>query len=169
MVKLDPATGARLGTLVPVGNGGLSLPTYIAVIGPKTTATAVEVIEYFNIGLNKYFITGRTAEQAALDGVPAAFRRAGARFMRGRLLAPGRHRADLPLLFATGQGAGRTAILRPTGRLRSRQRHRQSGVRVRGRRFRGSHSSERVCPSSTPFTVYRSFNNRSAQNDGNHR
>ena len=26
-----------------------------------------------------------------------------------------------------------------------------------------------ACPASAPFTVYRSFNNRSAQNDGNHR
>ena len=26
-----------------------------------------------------------------------------------------------------------------------------------------------VCPASAPFTVYRSFNNRQAQNDGNHR
>lgn len=26
-----------------------------------------------------------------------------------------------------------------------------------------------ACPASVPFAVYRSFNNRAAQNDGNHR
>jgi len=170
VVKLDPATGARLGTLVPVGSGGLSLPTYIAVIGPKTTATAVEVIEYFNIGLNKYFITGRTAEQAALDGVPAAFRRTGARFTAWA--AAGAPEGTEPICrfyLPPAKGGpnshfyGRPAdcdLVSATG---------NPVFEYEGEDFAVAIPVNGVCPSSTPFTVYRSFNNRSAQNDGNHR
>ena len=38
VVRIDPATGAVLGTLVAPGSGGVSGPTYLAVIGKATTA-----------------------------------------------------------------------------------------------------------------------------------
>ena len=44
------------------------------------TATAVSVVEYYNATLDAYFITGRAAEQAALDALPADFHRTGMQF-----------------------------------------------------------------------------------------
>ncbi len=49
----------------------------IALLSPH--AVAVTVVEYYHRGLDAYFITGRAAEQAALDGV-ADFRRTGMTF-----------------------------------------------------------------------------------------
>jgi len=168
--RIDPATGVRLGTLVAAGSGGLSLPTYIAVVGPRATATAVEVIEYFNIGLNKYFITGRGGEQAALDGVPAAFRRTGARFTAWTAAsAPDGTEPICRFYLPPAKGGpnshfyGRPAdcdLVRATG---------NPVFEYEGEDFAVAIPVNGVCPSSTPFTVYRSFNNRAAQNDGNHR
>lgn len=46
---------------------------------PASAQTAVTVVEYYNTKIAAYFLTGRAAEQAALDGVPD-FQRTGMTF-----------------------------------------------------------------------------------------
>jgi len=170
VIKIDPATGARLGTFIPLGSGGLSLPTYVAVIGPAVATTAAEVVEYFLIALNKYFITGRAAEQALLDGLPASFRRTGAKF--SAFAAAGAPVGTEPICrfyLPPAKGGpnshfyGRPAdcdLIRASG---------NPAFEYEGEDFAVTIPVNGACPLTAPFTVYRSFNNRAAQNDGNHR
>ena len=167
VVKLDPATGARLGT-VPVGSGGSACrPTSPSSVR-KTTATAVEVIEYFNIGLNKCFITGRTAEQAALDGVPAAFRRTGARFTAWAAplqKAPSRFAASICRRPGRAEQPfyGRPAdcdLVRATG---------NPVFEYEGEDFAVTIPLNGCAPAQRRSRSTALFNNRAAQNDGNHR
>lgn len=170
VIKVDPTTGARLGTFIPVGSGGLSLPTYVAVIGPAVASTPVEVVEYFLIALNKYFITGRVAEQALLDGLPASFRRTGAKF--SAFAAAGAPAGTEPICrfyLPPAKGGPNSHFY---GRPADCDLVRASGNPVfeyEGEDFAVAIPVNGVCPISVPFTVYRSFNNRAAQNDGNHR
>lgn len=46
----------------------------------STQVQAVTVVEYFIAGNNSYFLTGRAEEQAALDALPASFKRSGTQF-----------------------------------------------------------------------------------------
>lgn len=170
VVKIDPATGARLGTFIAAGSGGLALPTFIAAISPKVAATSVEVVEYFLVALNKYFITGRPAEQALLDGLPASFRRTGAKF--AAFAAAGGPPGTEPICrfyLPPGKGGPNThfygrptdcALVRATG---------NPVFEYEGEDFAVAIPASGVCPPTAPFTIYRSFNNRVAQNDANHR
>ena len=47
---------------------------------PIAAAQSVTVVEYYNRPLDAYFITGRSAEQSALDALPADFSRTGMEF-----------------------------------------------------------------------------------------
>ena len=170
VIKIDPATGAKLGTFIAVGSGGLSLPTYVAVIGPKVASVAVDVIEYFNIALNKYFITGRTAEQALLDGAPAAFRRTGAKFSGWSAVEPPAGTEAICRFYLPPSKGGPNSHF--YGRPSDCDLVRASGgpmFEYEGEDFAVTIPVSGTCPASATFTVYRSFNNRAAQNDANHR
>jgi uncharacterized protein (DUF1800 family) len=54
--------------------------TTLIVLMLSTQVRAVTVVEYFIAGNNSYFLTGRSEEQAALDGLPASFKRSGTQF-----------------------------------------------------------------------------------------
>lgn len=173
VIKIDPATGARTGTLVPAGTGGLLLPTYIAVIGPRVTATAVDVVEYFIVPLNKYFITGRTDEQALLDSLPASFRRTGARFaaLAAATTLPTGMENICRFYLPPGKGGPNTHFY---GRPADCNAIRATGnplFQYEGEDFAVAFpvTFTHTCPQSAPFPVYRVFNNRAAQNDANHR
>jgi hypothetical protein len=47
---------------------------------PVASAQTVTVVEYYNRALDAYFMTGRSNEQALLDGLPADFSRTGMQF-----------------------------------------------------------------------------------------
>lgn len=57
-----------------------SAAMFIASTALGQVGTAVTVVEYYNATLDAYFITGRAAEQVALDGAPGDFRRTGMQF-----------------------------------------------------------------------------------------
>ena len=170
VIRVDPATGARLGTLVPAGSGGLSMPTYLAVVGPRAVATAVDVIEYFNISLNKYFITGRQSEQVALDGSPAAFRRTGARFAAWAAAGAPAGTEPICRFYLPPEKGGPNSHF--YGRPVDCDLVRAKGgpmFEYEGEDFAVAVPTNDTCPAAAPVTVFRSFNNRVAQNDGNHR
>ena len=68
VVRVNPATGAKLGTLVAPGTAGLNAPVFLAVIAsapiPDGSAT---VVEYYHQAFDHYFITLAPDEIAALD------------------------------------------------------------------------------------------------------
>ena len=52
----------------------------LVVITVPTQSSALTVVEYFIASNNSYFLTGRVNEQAALDALPASFKRSGTEF-----------------------------------------------------------------------------------------
>lgn len=64
------------------GFGAGATATCSALMQPTVavTPTKREVVEYYVKGINKYFLTARSAEQAALDALPNAFVRTGTAF-----------------------------------------------------------------------------------------
>ena len=63
--KYDPVTGARKETLIPSGSG-INFGTYLAVIA-KPAPAKTAVIEFYNPGLDHYFVSALPADIAALD------------------------------------------------------------------------------------------------------
>jgi len=127
-----------------------------------------KVVEYYIPSLNHYFVSGRPNEQALLDSLPGSFTRTGASFLgfpsteapqgsapvcRFYLPAPG------PNTHFYGQPADCNAI----NALGSPQ------FQFEGYDFAVYTPVAGACPSYAPYRVYRSFNNRSALNDANHR
>ena len=51
-----------------------------AMVAPDVVAQSLNVVEYYNRPLDAYFMTGRSAERAALDALPADFSRTGVEF-----------------------------------------------------------------------------------------
>jgi len=66
VAKFDPATGARLGVLIPGTSGRVESGTYVAVIA-KPAPPKVAAVEYYNAGLDHYFVSALAADIAALD------------------------------------------------------------------------------------------------------
>ena len=66
VARIDPATGARLGVLIPGTSGRVESATYLAVIA-KPPPPKAAVIEYYNAALDHYFVSALPADIAALD------------------------------------------------------------------------------------------------------
>lgn len=128
------------------------------------------VVEYFQVGSKHYFITGRPSEQAQLDQYPALFQRTGASFLAFPSL--GAPQGSLPICrfylppasggpnsHFYGQPADCNAVL-ATG---------SPKFQFEGYDFAVYAPVSGNCPSYAPNKIYRSFNNRVTQNDGNHR
>ena len=58
----------------------LAVATVFWLASTAVSAQTVSVVEYYNRALDAYFMTGRTAEQTLLDGLPADFSRTGMEF-----------------------------------------------------------------------------------------
>jgi DNA-binding beta-propeller fold protein YncE len=85
VARFDPATGARLGTLVPA-TGRVETATYLAVIA-KPPPPKVAAVEYYNLALDHYFVSALAADIAALDsGALTGWTRTGLSF--GAYLEP---------------------------------------------------------------------------------
>ena len=57
-----------------------AVATVFWLASTAVSAQTVSVVEYYNRALDAYFMTGRTAEQTLLDGLPADFSRTGMEF-----------------------------------------------------------------------------------------
>lgn len=154
----------------PAADRSISLVATGLVETAAAATTAVDVVEYFIITLNKYFITGRSAEKAALDGVPASFRRSGAKFSAYAAAGAPSGTDSICRFYSTPDKGGPNThfygrpadceLLRGTN---------NPVFQYDGEDFAVRTPVSGVCPASAPNTVYRAFNNRTAQNDGNHR
>ena len=132
--------------------------------------TPVDVIEYFIIPLNKYFITGRAAEMAALDAVPAAFRRTGAKFSAVAAAgAPLGTESICRFYLPPSKGGPNTHFYGRPADCELIRGLNNPMFQYEGEDFAVQIPVSGVCPASAPNIIYRAFNNRVAQNDGNHR
>lgn len=133
---------------------------------------AVSVVEYYNLQLDAYFITGRVGEQAALDSLPTAFRRTGATFQAvAANVAP----ADLesvcrfyisfpPPNYTSSHFYGRAST--DCGLLVTTK---PPGFSFEGYDFAIKNPVGSACPSTHPIKVYRAFRSLSANKTPNHR
>jgi len=172
-VYFSPTTGACSNVVETEGTSG-TLDTTRGTRGIKVTgdreAGYRQVVECFVPSLNHYFISGRPNEQALLDQFPAVYQGTGATFLGFpsvespqasvpicRFYLPAS--AGGPNSHFYGQLADCNAIIALSNPV----------FQFEGYDFAMYVPTGNVCPGYAPNKVYRSFNNRSAVNDGNHR
>ncbi len=162
--------GNAYGQIAKPPSGAVQLRNVVGG-NPVLTGSALNVVEYIVPTLNKYFITGRDTEKATLAQFSGAYSLTGMQF-----------RAD----FATNPPAGMVPICRfyfapPMANthfygppsdcaLIASANTGNAAVTNEGLDFAVTiPDASGNCPPATPVKVYRSFNNRAGQNDGNHR
>jgi hypothetical protein len=129
------------------------------------------VSEYYVPSLKKYFITGREDEKADLARFPAVYSLTGMSFVAGPGGAPPvgtvpicRYYFSPPLANTHFYGTPPDCAAVATAFAGN------ASVKNDGIDFAvATPDAAGNCPTSSPVKVYRSFNNRAAQNDGNHR
>ena len=163
--SLALAPGAQRPAAEPLGGAFSRSAETLMLVAPTT------VVEYFVPALKKYFITGRDNEKAALAQYPDTYRPTGMSFVAGPGLAPPTGTQPICRFYFASPLANTHFYGGP------------ADCALVGNAFKGNIAvtnegvdfaiavpdSAGNCPASAPAKVYRSFNNRSAQNDGNHR
>ena len=160
-----------------IGNPPASPPPPIAApaLPPSSSGSIalgqIWVTEFYIVSLNKYFITGRAAEQSLLDSFPAVYRRTGAKFAAypATTVLVGQQAVCRFYLPPDRGGPNSHFYGLPTDCNLVRNTGNPMFV-YEGEDFAVAQpTATGTCPTSAPYPVYRSFNNRAAQNDGNHR
>ncbi|TAG00464.1 MAG: hypothetical protein EAZ43_13615 [Betaproteobacteria bacterium] len=145
---LTESTGAMPGPAADIG----------LVVTGDSAAAHTEVVEYYIASTNKYFMTGRAAEQTVLDGASPQFVRTGKKFTAPSTGVYGNVDDVHRLYLAPPAGPqhilvdklDRDTILATPG----------SGWVDEGAQFSMTKPSPAgVCPSYAPKKIYRSFNN----------
>ena len=135
------------------------------------TIAPTTVTEYYVPSLKKYFITGREDEKSTLAQYPSVYSLTGMSFVAGPGGAPPANTLPIcryyfsPPLANThfyGTPPDCTAI---AGVFAGNSAAKNEGIDFAVVVPDGAGN----CPAAAPVKVYRSFNNRAAQNDGNHR
>ena len=135
------------------------------------TVAPTLVTEYFVPTLKKYFITGRENEKSLLAQYPTVYTKTGMSFIAEPGLTPPTGTQPICRFYFSPPLAN-THFYGPPG-----------DCTLVATTFAGNAAAKNEgidfavaipdaggnCPASAPTKVYRSFNNRSAQNDGNHR
>ena len=135
------------------------------------TVAPTTVVEYFVPSLRKYFITGRENEKSVLAQFPAVYSLTGMSFIAGPGLAPPPGTQPICRFYFAPPLANTHFYGGPSDcTLVASAFAGNAAVTNEGVDFAiASPDASGNCPASAPMKVYRSFNNRSAQNDGNHR
>ena len=135
------------------------------------TVAPTTVVEFFVPSLKKYFITGRDNEKALLAGFPATYTLTGMSFVAQSGIAPPTGTQPICRFYFAPPLANTHFYGVPADcTLVANTNAGNASVRNEGIDFAiAVPDATGACPASSPVKVYRSFNNRSAQNDGNHR
>ena len=149
----------------PLGGAFSRVADTLLTVAPTT------VTEYYVPALKKYVITGLDSDKATLAQYPALFTPTGMSFAAGPGLAPPagmqpicRYYFAPPLANTHFYGAPADCATVATTYAGNK------AVTNEGISFAVAvPDATGSCPASAPVKVYRSFNNRTAQNDGNHR
>ena len=144
--------------------------------GPFDAAPSLQVVEYYSINTDSYFLTGRMNEKDALDGLPNLFSRTGMEF------------TALPALFSTPgplaicrfffkdsginsthfYGSGGDCPLLSSTALTNVNFHEEGFDFVVGSVVRDALPPP-SCSASAPYPVFRSFRAGTATKTSNHR
>jgi len=157
----------------------------LLVRAPAAGIEAVTVVEYFARDAQRFFMTARGNEQAALDAMPGAFVRTGMQLQvfDGRIVPPAPGVVESGQVSVTASAVGALPVCRyfaPRERGGSGTHFYGQGAECallntlpgfvhEGHDFSAHPRRSASCQSATPVPVYRLYNGRSAQNDGNHR
>lgn len=139
---------------------------------PLAAAQSVSVVEYYNRALDAYFMTGRGAEQSALDALPADFSRTGAEFSATAAAAAGtsqvricRFYISLSTPFTSSHFYGREGIDCESIRAQN-----LTGFTYEEFDFAvSSPDAAGSCPANAPTRVFRSFRVAANGRTSNHR
>jgi hypothetical protein len=135
------------------------------------TAQALSVVEYVIPTLTKYFITGRDTEKATLAQFSGIFSLTGMRFSAGSAAYPPAGTSPICRFYFAPPMANTHFYGGPSDcALVASVNASNPSVTNEGLDFAVAvPDAAGNCPSTAPVKVLRSFNNRSSQNDGNHR
>ena len=137
---------------------------------------SLQVVEYYSIGTDSYFLTGRMNEKNLLDGFPTAFTRTGMEFtaLSGAGVTPGALAICRYFFKDTGinsthfYGSGSDCPLLSTTALKNPSFHDEGFDFVVGAVVPKT-IIPTVCPDLTKYPVYRSFRTGTASKTSNHR
>jgi hypothetical protein len=149
------------------GTAGTASDVAYELRGDSNAATT-EVVEYYIIPLNKYFITGRADEKAILDSMPASFSRTAKKFRIASKQTYG-NVSEVYRFYAPAPGANTHAFV-------DQEQHDlivsipNTGLVDEGADF-GTIKPDAygACPTWAPVKVYRSFRNSPIISERNHR
>lgn len=159
-------------------SNGIELHPVIALqFNPATALPAtpnIQVVEYFSVGSNSYFLTGRLNEKALLDSLPTAFARTGMEFTA--LSAAGTvppTTAICRFFYADGginsthfYGAGADCPTLKTTAAANTKFNDEGFDFIVGAI---ASASGTACPPSAPYAVYRGFRTGTQTKTANHR
>lgn len=129
-----------------------------------------KVVEYFIPSLNHYFISGRPNEQALLDQYPSIYQRTGATFLGFPSINPPQGSVPVCRFYLPpGLGGPNSHFYGQPGDCNAIIATGNPVFVFEGYDFALYTPTGGNCPSFASKKVYRSFNNRTAFNDGNHR
>ena len=139
---------------------------------PNAPAQSVTVVEYYNRPLDAYFMTGRGAEQAALDGLPADFSRTGMEFTATAATSAGasqvricRFYITLAAPFTSSHFYGREGVDCDSIRVQN-----LAGFSYEDFDFAvASPDASGACPASASTRIFRSFRTGANGRTSNHR
>ncbi len=151
-----------------------ALTRFVAAFSFTSIAAAqpVTVVEYYNRPLDAYFITGRSAEQATLDALPADFSRTGMQFTATAAATASATQARicrfyirLSAPFASSHFYGREGIDCESIRAQN-----LAGFTFEDFDFAvASPDASGVCPANAPTRIFRSFRASANARTSNHR
>lgn len=161
------ASCGSVSTTEPNGTPGTA-PDIGYELRGDTDHAITDVVEYYIPALNKYFITGRPAEQTLLDSMPGNFQRTTKKF---RIAAKEKYGnvSDVYRFYAPAPGANTHAFVDKTDRdlINSIP---NTGLVDEGADF-GTIKPDQfgTCPTWAPVKIYRSFRNSPVVDQRNHR
>ncbi len=163
-----------------VAANGVELhPVTAFQINPASALPAtpnLQVVEYYSIGTDSYFLTGRMNEKNLLDGFPAAFTRTGMEFtaLSGAGVSPGTlgicryFFKDAGINSTHFYGAGADCPLLKSTSLTNVNFHDEGFDFVVGAVVPKT-TLTTVCPTAAPYPIYRSFRTGTGSKTSNHR
>ena len=136
------------------------------------TMAPTTVYEYYVPAINKYFMTGREPEKLTLGQYPASFKQTGMSFIASLGSAPPAGTVSICRYYFAPPSLPNTHFYGdPTDcAIVAEAFSKNPDAKNEGIDFAiAKPDAAGNCPASAPIKIYRSFNNRVAQNDGNHR
>lgn len=128
----------------------------------------ITVAEYFHRAANRYFMTGRPAEQAQLNALPGIFLPTGMRFAAKQGQYSDAAESPVCRLYAAPASGGSNTHFYGVGDDCSALNTVRQ-LRFEGFDFAAIRPTQGAGPTGAPHPVYRLFNNQTATNNGNHR